>query len=96
MYIELSEDSIMASYQEPVVWDIDRWYSVVLVRALRMPFFQEPSLIDQSLEYNKIFIADEFEPNSTHYSKIAVKQTPKAVWNKMVLTRAGVKNYISL
>ena len=83
MYIELSVESIMASYQEPVVWDIDRWYSVVLVRALRMPFFQEPSLIDQSLEYNKIFIADAFEPNSTHYSKIAVKQTPKAVWIRL-------------
>ena len=96
MYIELSVESIMASYQEPVVWDIDRWYSVILVRALRMPFFQEPSLIDQSLEYNKIFIADAFEQNSTHYSKIAVKQTPKAVWNKMVLTRAGVKNHIAL
>ena len=80
MYIELSVESIMASYQEPVVWDIDHWYRVVLVRALRMPFFQAPSLIEQSLEYNEIFIADEFEPNSTHYSKIAVKQTPKAVW----------------
>ena len=55
MYIELSVDSIMASYQEPVVWDIDHWYSNVLVRALRRPFFQAPSLIEQSLEYKRDF-----------------------------------------
>ena len=37
-------------------------------------------MIDCLLESNKKFISDEFEPNSSHYSKIAAKQTPRAVW----------------
>jgi len=43
-------------------------------------FLGKSTMIDRLLECNKTFIADELRPNSTHYSKIAVKQTPKEVW----------------
>ena len=37
-------------------------------------------MISHLLECNKTFIHDECEANSSQYSKIAARQTPKAVW----------------
>ena len=37
-------------------------------------------MIDQLLEGNSRFVADEFKPNETYYQTIAAKQTPKVLW----------------
>jgi len=37
-------------------------------------------MIEQLLEGNRQFIADEFQPNAEYYKSLALKQTPKVLW----------------
>ena len=37
-------------------------------------------MIDQLLEGNRQFVADEFRPNAEYYQSIATRQTPKVLW----------------
>ncbi len=41
------------------------------------------------LKFKKTFVHDEFEPNSSHYSKVAARQTPKVVWPEYADARVG-------
>lgn len=63
--------------QEPVVSDTKSSYRVP-VKSPQNTFLRKSTMIDHLLECNKTFIADELNPNSTHYLNRTVKQTLQA------------------